>query len=274
MLFGAQRLFNSNAVAAAAGFTPLELSPWTWLDASSTSYMTLSGSEITSLNDRSGNGRNATNGTTGDRPIRSTGWQNGLSAAQFQGIVTSPNNGNVLDFTSPSISGKNTLSFFYVGQPNHAAGTSYRFGRILSAAPSSGNDYDSTSGIIYAPVGAVNSMDVYRNNAYSPVGTSFTNNTTHMFGFAGGGTTSANWLDGGDKTTASWSASNFAITRLRIGNDPNRVDSAFNGYVGEWILFDKKLTDGEVDKMFGYLAWKWGLTANLPVGHPYKSVAP
>ena len=24
----------------------------------------------------------------------------------------------------------------------------------------------------------------------------------------------------------------------------------------------------------GYLAWKWGLTGSLPVGHPYKSTAP
>ena len=24
----------------------------------------------------------------------------------------------------------------------------------------------------------------------------------------------------------------------------------------------------------GYLAWKWGLEANLPVDHPYKNAAP
>lgn len=30
----------------------------------------------------------------------------------------------------------------------------------------------------------------------------------------------------------------------------------------------------DVQKAEGYLAHKWGLTANLPVSHPYKSSAP
>ena len=30
----------------------------------------------------------------------------------------------------------------------------------------------------------------------------------------------------------------------------------------------------DVEKAEGYLAHKWGLTANLPVTHPYKSSAP
>jgi len=29
-----------------------------------------------------------------------------------------------------------------------------------------------------------------------------------------------------------------------------------------------------IDKVFGYLAHKWGLTANLPVAHPYKTTPP
>jgi hypothetical protein len=28
------------------------------------------------------------------------------------------------------------------------------------------------------------------------------------------------------------------------------------------------------EKIEGYLAWKWGLEGNLPIGHPYKSAAP
>lgn len=33
-------------------------------------------------------------------------------------------------------------------------------------------------------------------------------------------------------------------------------------------------TAGEIEKLFGYAAHKYGLTANLDVSHPYKSVAP
>lgn len=34
------------------------------------------------------------------------------------------------------------------------------------------------------------------------------------------------------------------------------------------------LTSGDIDKLFGYAAWHWGLQANLPAGHPYKAAAP
>ena len=37
-------------------------------------------------------------------------------------------------------------------------------------------------------------------------------------------------------------------------------------------IFEKFISD--VEKAEGYLAHKWGLTANLPVSHPYKSSAP
>ena len=41
------------------------------------------------------------------------------------------------------------------------------------------------------------------------------------------------------------------------------------------IVVDKvALSAGDIDKLFGWAAHKYGLTANLPGGHPYKTVAP
>jgi len=34
------------------------------------------------------------------------------------------------------------------------------------------------------------------------------------------------------------------------------------------------LSVGEIASIDGYLAWKWGLQANLPATHPYKKYAP
>ena len=42
----------------------------------------------------------------------------------------------------------------------------------------------------------------------------------------------------------------------------------------EWIVIPTLITDEQFEKMQGYLAHKWGLTANLPVDHPYKEFAP
>ena len=44
--------------------------------------------------------------------------------------------------------------------------------------------------------------------------------------------------------------------------------------VGEVLLYDHQLTDADRQSCEGYLAWKWGVEAFLPVDHPYKSAPP
>jgi hypothetical protein len=44
--------------------------------------------------------------------------------------------------------------------------------------------------------------------------------------------------------------------------------------VAEHLVFNRTLTTTERQDIEGYLAWKWGLQANLPSGHPYKNAAP
>ena len=34
------------------------------------------------------------------------------------------------------------------------------------------------------------------------------------------------------------------------------------------------LSAGEVDRLFGWAAWQYGLQSSLPVGHPYKNAPP
>lgn len=59
-----------------------------------------------------------------------------------------------------------------------------------------------------------------------------------------------------------------------------RVGAYHNGSVsmpGKWaslLIFDRKLTLAEHQKIEGYLAHAFSLTASLPVAHPYKSSAP
>jgi hypothetical protein len=47
-----------------------------------------------------------------------------------------------------------------------------------------------------------------------------------------------------------------------------------NGYICEVIAYNSVLSTPNRQKAEGYLAWKWGLQANLPAGHPYKTAAP
>jgi len=45
-------------------------------------------------------------------------------------------------------------------------------------------------------------------------------------------------------------------------------------YLQEVILLNYALSEADRQKLEGYLAWKWGHEAALPIGHPYKTAAP
>ena len=51
-------------------------------------------------------------------------------------------------------------------------------------------------------------------------------------------------------------------------------DANWNGKIAELIVVSDALSDSDRQKLEGYLAHKWGLHANLPVGHPYTNEAP
>ncbi len=46
------------------------------------------------------------------------------------------------------------------------------------------------------------------------------------------------------------------------------------GYIAELLIISGAVSTLNRQKIEGYLAHKWGLTANLPAGHPYKTVGP
>lgn len=50
-------------------------------------------------------------------------------------------------------------------------------------------------------------------------------------------------------------------------------NSAYN--MGEFLMYDSAITlPGQQQQVEGYLAWKWGLVANLPASHPFKNSPP
>lgn len=69
--------------------------------------------------------------------------------------------------------------------------------------------------------------------------------------------------------TTTSSITDFVIAYDIYTANPNQLD-----YVAELCYYNYKMGTSEVEQMEGYLAWKWGLTANLPPTHPYKNTAP
>jgi hypothetical protein len=48
----------------------------------------------------------------------------------------------------------------------------------------------------------------------------------------------------------------------------------YRGYISEILLYTGLVTPFLRQKIEGYLAWKWGLTGNLPTSHPFRNVQP
>lgn len=66
---------------------------------------------------------------------------------------------------------------------------------------------------------------------------------------------------------AAWANSN-----IRIGGYGSGFD--FAGDIGDIIQVADSISDEDLEKIEGYLAWKYALNGGLPVDHPYKLAAP
>ncbi|MGE7136048.1 hypothetical protein ACQKIE_00245 [Luteibacter sp. NPDC031894] len=73
--------------------------------------------------------------------------------------------------------------------------------------------------------------------------------------------------------TSTGTTSNIAANEITLGAGSSTGLYA-DVSIGEHLAGDATLSTGDIDKLFGYMAWKWGLQSLLPVGHPYKSAPP
>lgn len=81
--------------------------------------------------------------------------------------------------------------------------------------------------------------------------------------------------DWNSRVTQSVVSSSTTSNPIGIGGwATNGTQAATNMYMAEIIFYDIALTTSNREQIEGYLAHKWGLASNLPVGHPYKSSRP
>ena len=79
-------------------------------------------------------------------------------------------------------------------------------------------------------------------------------------------------LQSSNYTTYSASA---GTVNMGIGaNGSQQYEAGGTYYPFEILIYNHYLSEIERQKVEGYLAWKWGLQASLPAGHPYLSSAP
>ena len=243
----APKTLNLNSIS------PANYSPSLWLDAADSNTIVLSGSNVTSWNDKSGNGRNA---TTSGSPTYISSSLNGLNGVQISGASQS--------WATPSfvLSSTSRITAFVVamgGTKNVSqninllmSGTTYmNLGVYLNY---------STSSSQYA---------TYVGGAGARSDTTFTNtiNVPNIYELVYDSSTASPYVNGTAYATYSAPISGSALTSSQTLVASNGGANTFTQY--EVLFFNTNLTTTQRQQIEGYLAYKWGLQASLPSSHPY-----
>ncbi len=252
-------------------WTPVNITTALWLDAADSSTITLVSSVVSQWNDKSGNNRNATQSTSGNRPTITSSILNGLSALNFDGT-------NDYLITTDIFNSASDVSIFIV----HNALATNTNGRAVMSLWST---TDSRNGYFHS-LARTNITNGFRstftqdeqavgNTSISPLVTVNINNwyltshgrkaTNQFFG-----------LNGTNQEVGASGQCNFAGAKAVIGNYYSFSPTFYSwqGYIAEIIILPNYATIDIIEKIEGYLAWKWGLTNSLPITHTYKTSPP
>ena len=264
LIYPIQRLPNASALPYQAIFSPLLIQPGScqlWLDGSDTSTITGT-TAVSAWTDKSGNGNNTTIFGT---PNSTYGTINSVKAMWFNG---SSGTYGLFSNTGATVSG------FVVGTMNSATAT---YGRMIALGNNPGND---DSGTLQCPfllrhIGnqAFSTRRFQTNYTYS----SYTYDAPFLASIIYDGTNGNLYVNGSTivqfGSTGNFGYSNYSVGCGIYSISANTVDT-WAGFVGEVILYRSALTNTQRQQVEGYLAWKWGMQANLPANHPYKNSAP
>jgi hypothetical protein len=252
--------FNSNP------WTPSQITTDLWFDAADASTITLNGSTVSQWNDKSGNSRNISQVTTANQPT--------YSSVNSEIVFDGTN--DILSNASVGAADLVSVTIITVMKMNSGGGTE----DVLMGIGETGN-----AGRIRTFYRGPNQTTVGFAGWAADVATS-----THSWDIGGGYHIFSGWntalgassnvrlsRDGVTPTVHSTSGSlvasinGFSVGSLRgaaVGNYYSAIS------VKEIVVLYSAVTDTNRQLIEGYLAHKWGLQANLPSDHPYKSSAP
>lgn len=248
-------------------WTPLQIpSCGLWLDGLDATTMTFSGSNITQWSDKSGLGKHATQATPSNGPtyvndggypsVRFTRTESQVLAGP--GTFTSVRYGVFVVYRGASVADGQTVFFDYKRQSPTAGASAFSHYLVAGLR---------TSRNVYVEIPAT-----FKDAAYTSFTTSrvlwghvdspenpFSNNF-YLTGTVLG------------QTNYNGGASNIATDEF--GYTLSRGGSHFDGFICEVLVYLTEPTTEQRQQIEGYLAARWGIQADLPSNHPYKTSSP
>jgi hypothetical protein len=262
---------NLNRFLYSDAWTPANISTVFWLDAADSSTITIA-TGVATWADKSGNSVNATQATTTLQPSYSaTAFPGSLPGVLFDGVD------DIMDISTIAMRNQ-THGVYWVFSRSGAGTGADGYRTIIGGRASTGtgtdrgalhyikiaNDFGASYPFFQGPTTV--SYDLSAGIPYS-------NSTGNVMAFQSNTTGWGVWrngtLEGTTNTIVTPDATNVGYS---IGGQYN-TQRRMHGVMGELIMVETTDTTTR-QKIEGYLAHKWGLQDNLPVGHPYKDVAP
>jgi len=244
---------------------PSLISTALWLDAADATTLfdaTTGGSlpaadgNVARWEDKSGNNRHATQDTSGARPARKISLFNGRDSLRFDG------SNDLLKCDFGAIIAQ-PINIFVVTQLNGFPSTFN--GRVFSSSSSVSSEAD-----LFLPLAVTQAPGFFVWNFGTNVDSADAFGSAYsIYNALASGASSVIYRNGTVATSGN-PGTNGLARYCGIGGRHHDGLRNYNGDISEIIAVTANLTTAERQKIEGYLAHKWGLTANLPAGHPYK----
>ena len=250
-------------------WNPSMLSTALWLDAADASTITESGGAVSQWDDKSGNGRNAVQASSGSRPEYTANALNNKNVLTLDGtddFMTVAHAASLNAQISPStvaIVYKKSAGFRLL-QKKDGAGTEadswfFNDSAILSVGGAFTTSYSSNQDTWQIDVGVWNGSTIkhWRNGSKLEAPDVF-NGT----------------LVNGEVDPTATPASNSDDLYIGKRLNPSGTSGIMVGQIAGILICNSVLSTLDRQKLEGYYAHQFGLTANLPADHPYKTAIP
>jgi len=218
-----------------AAFSPLDLSPVLWLDASDTSTITESGGAVSQWDDKSGNGNDVVQATAANQPTSGSRTLNGLNVIEFDGTSV------YLRTTASTIKAQpNTI--FLVWQLDVTNALQFVF-----------DSRDTANRTVFNPQGD----GTYNMRAGTNLRGGTLDTDEHVCRLVFNSVSSSLHVDGASVLTGDTSIGSWDLATIGASNVG---DFSLDGIIAEMIVVNGLLTADQITATESYLASKWGIT--------------
>jgi len=236
-----------------------------WLDAADASTITTVSGAVSQWNDKSGNGRHATQSTSSNRPAYTNAGLNSCNVLTFDGTD------DWLGITNSLLSSQLSFSWYAVAARSSTATQCLFLERINNNDAMVAFLLVSTTSILNRAGGTSASVPIEQTESAN-----FPTSSAQLIGSVQAPTSGTAYRNGSSVATNSATKASLTFRRMVIGAAVDALTGTtgsqlyWNGYIAEMIFALSTHSTDTRQRIEGYLAHKWGLTANLPSDHPYK----